>query len=84
MTQVIVYGTDYCPYCRKSELLLQANNIHYDYISVDNDPKKREEIAQRSGMKTVPQIFINGISIGGYDHLYALESNGKLADFLSK
>ena len=58
MSNVIVYGTRYCPYCVAATQLLNAKSIEYNYIAVDNNPELRAEIAERSGQSTVPQIWI--------------------------
>ncbi len=76
---VVIYTTNYCPYCVKAKTLLDKRNIPYQEVDVTQDPFMREELVRRTGgRKTVPQIFINGLSIGGCDDLYALEAQGGL------
>jgi len=59
-------------------MLLKKKGLTYDDILVSRDPEKREEMIARSGNRSVPQIFIDDQSIGGFDELYALERNGEL------
>jgi glutaredoxin 3 len=82
MTKVVVYSTAQCPYCRLAKELLTARNIAFEEIRVDLDDNKREEMMRLSNRRTVPQIFINDQSIGGYDDLAALVKAGKLNDLL--
>lgn len=78
MAKVVVYGTEYCPYCFRARQLLDSKNVNYTYIAVDNSPSLRSEMEQLSGRYTVPQIFIDDEPIGGCDDLYQLDANGKL------
>lgn len=80
---VIIYTTDYCPYCVKAKKLLMDKGIQFEEIDVTNDPALRQEMESRSGRHTVPQLFIQGKAIGGCDDLYALEHTGKLDSLLS-
>ncbi len=82
MVQVIMYSTDYCPYCAKAKELLHSKNVAFTEIRVDLQPELRDEMIAKSGRRTVPQIFINGQAIGGCDDLYALEYQGKLNQLL--
>ncbi|HDV5710540.1 TPA: glutaredoxin 3 [Legionella pneumophila] len=84
MNEVILYTTGYCPYCIKAKELLDRKKVIYTEIRVDLRPELREEMIQKSGRRTVPQIFINGQAIGGCDDLYALEAQGTLNEFLKK
>jgi glutaredoxin 3 len=84
MAKVEIYTTAVCPYCVTAKQLLKQKNIAYIEIRVDEDSVKRDEMIQRSGRRTVPQIFINDKSIGGSDDLYALEKQGKLDDLLKQ
>lgn len=84
MTKVEVYSTTYCPYCVRAKQLLDAKDIDYTEIDVTNDDAGRVALVEKSGgRRTVPQIFINGQSIGGYDDLKALEEAGKLDGMLA-
>jgi len=84
MSKVEVYSTTYCPYCVRAKQLLDAKDIDYTEIDVTGDDAARMNLVEKSGgRKTVPQIFINGQSIGGYDDLRALEDAGKLDAMLT-
>ncbi|OFW90360.1 MAG: glutaredoxin 3 [Alphaproteobacteria bacterium RIFCSPHIGHO2_12_FULL_45_9] len=83
MAKVEVYSTNYCPYCVRAKQLLDAKDVDYTEIDVTGDDEARMALVEKSGgRKTVPQIFINGQSIGGYDDLRALEESGKLDGLL--
>ncbi|HAT1596568.1 TPA: glutaredoxin 3 [Legionella pneumophila] len=84
MNEVILYTTGYCPYCIKAKELLDKKKVIYTEIRVDLQPELREEMIQKSGRRTVPQIFINSQAIGGCDDLYALEAQGTLNELLKK
>ncbi len=75
---VVLYTTRYCPYCIRAKQLLSSKGVSFQDIPVDNDPEKREEMMQKSGRHTVPQIWIGGTHVGGCDELYDLERQGKL------
>lgn len=75
---VVMYATRYCPYCIRARQLLQAKSISIKEIDVDSDPTLWQTMTERSGRETVPQIFIDGLHIGGYDDMAALERAGKL------
>jgi len=76
--RIIVYSTAVCPYCVRAKDLLSRKGAAYEEIRVDTDEKARTEMMEKSGRRTVPQIFINDQAIGGCDDLYALEKEGKL------
>jgi glutaredoxin 3 len=82
MAEVIIYSNQYCPFCIRAKELLDKTGVIYTELRVDLDPKLREEMISRSGRRTVPQIFINGQSIGGCDDLYALNEQGILNELL--
>jgi glutaredoxin 3 len=74
-----MYLTASCPYCRAAERLLEAKGVRdIEKVRVDLDPARREEMMQRSGRRTVPQIWIRGRHVGGCDDLHALEDAGGL------
>ena len=83
MSEIIIYTADYCPYCKAAKEFLKAKGVAYQEIDITHDQEKRRDIASRSGQKTVPQIFINGKSIGCYSDLKALDEKGELAPLLS-
>jgi glutaredoxin 3 len=79
MAKIVVYTTQVCPYCVRAKALLRAKNLPFEEIDVAQDAKLREEAIRLSGgRRTVPQIFIDGRSIGGYDELYEMEQSGEL------
>ena len=80
---IIIYTISTCPYCIKAKVLLNKKMVKYEEINIENDNSLKEEMVKKSnGRKTVPQIFINGIHIGGCDDLYDLENKGKLDGLL--
>lgn len=78
MANVLIYTTEICSYCQQAKKLLMAKGVSYQEIRIDQDPIQRDEMIAKSGRRTVPQIFINDRSIGGFDDLAALEKTGKL------
>lgn len=80
MAEIIMYKTTYCPYCTKAKELFKRKGItNITEIDVTNSDDLREEMMKKSGgRKTVPQIFINGVHVGGCDDTYALDAAGKL------
>lgn len=83
MAKVIVYSKDYCPFCVRAKNLLERKNADFEEIMVDQDPALFAELKQKSGMMTVPQIFINDELVGGFTELAELESQGKLDALLN-
>ncbi|AZE97814.1 Glutaredoxin 3 (Grx3) [Pseudomonas orientalis] len=83
MSQVVVYSSDYCPYCIRAKQLLQSKKVAFEEIKVDGKPQVRAEMAQKAGRTSVPQIWIGDRHIGGCDDLMALERAGKLDGLLS-
>ena len=83
MAAVRLYTTGACPYCQMAERLLTAKGIAaIEKIRVDLEPAKRQEMMERTGRRTVPQIYIGDTHVGGYDDLAALDRAGKLDDLL--
>jgi len=82
-SDVIVYTTDYCPYCDRAKALLKRRDIPFEEIDVSNDSEKRTWLVKTTGRRTVPQIFIKGEPIGGSDELHALDRAGELAKKLA-
>ncbi|OZG71783.1 glutaredoxin 3 [Hahella sp. CCB-MM4] len=81
---VTIYTTQFCPYCIRAKRLLESKEVGFDEIKVDFDAAKRGEMTERSGRRTVPQIWIGDQHIGGCDELYALERAGSLDGFLAE
>ena len=78
MAKVLMYLTAACPFCQSADRLLQQKGVEVEKIRVDLEPARRVEMMQKSGRRTVPQIWIDDLHIGGCDDLYALERAGKL------
>lgn len=83
MAPVTVYSTRICPYCVRAKALLDAKHVPYTEVLVDEQPEKRVEMMQRSGRRTVPQIFVGAHHVGGFDDLYILDKSGGLDPLLA-
>jgi glutaredoxin 3 len=81
--EVLVYTTRVCPYCVAAKRLLGQRGVAYKEIDVSNDNEKRAWLVEATGRRTVPQIFIAGEAIGGFDDLAALDKSGELAKKLA-
>jgi glutaredoxin 3 len=84
MAKVVIYTTNYCPYCFRAKALLRSKEVEFEEVDVTDDPDRRTEMEQRSGGRTVPQIFIGGQPIGGYDDARRLDAIGELDRLLVK
>ncbi len=82
MGDVEMYTKGTCTYCNRAKALLTEKGVSFQEIRIDGDKARREEMIQRSGRTTVPQIFIDAQHIGGCDDLYALDSRGGLDPLL--
>lgn len=82
MAKVSIYATAVCPYCVMAERLLISKGVNVTKIRIDLDVEKRVEMMQRTGRRTVPQIYIDEYHVGGYDDLSALDRAGKLDNLL--
>ncbi|HHW34212.1 MULTISPECIES: glutaredoxin 3 [Paracoccus] len=81
--RVEVYATQSCPYCIAARALLRGKGVEYELIDVGREPARRAEMTQRAnGRRTVPQIFIDGVGVGGSDDIHALDRQGKLDPML--
>ncbi|OBV37271.1 glutaredoxin 3 [Janthinobacterium psychrotolerans] len=80
---VIVYSTAVCPYCIRAERLLEAKGVTVQKVRVDLDPAERVKMMERTGRRTVPQIYVGETHVGGFDDLYALDQAGKLDPLLN-
>lgn len=84
MARVVMYCTSSCPYCHAAERLLAAKGVgDLEKIRVDMAPAQRQEMIQRSGRRSVPQIWIGERHVGGCDDLYELEADGALEALLA-
>lgn len=82
MKTVKIYTTPICPYCHRAKRLLDTKGVPYEEIDVSGDDQARVNLAEHTGLRTVPQIFIGEHHVGGSDELLALEREGKLDSLL--
>lgn len=83
MSKVEIYTTQWCPYCHAAKALLEEKGVKYKEVDAQ-DPDVRSQMVQRArGRRTVPQIFIGGKHVGGYDDIAALERRGQLDPLLA-
>lgn len=84
MVDVIVYSGPHCPYCVRAKALLKKKGVSFEEVDVKADAARFEEmLAKSNGKRTIPQIFINGVHVGGCDDLHALDAAGKLDPMLA-
>jgi glutaredoxin 3 len=82
--KVVMYTTAVCPYCQRAEMLLKQRGVEQiEKIRIDLDPARRDEMIEKTGRRTVPQIYIGDRHVGGFDDLSALDREGGLAPLLS-
>lgn len=85
MAKVLMYSTAVCPYCVRAEQLLKRKGVQeIEKIRVDLQPELRVAMMEKTGRRTVPQIYINGVYVGGYDDLASLNQDGGLDELLAK
>ena len=81
---VVMYHTAMCPYCVRAERLLESKGVsNIEKIRVDLDPEQKTIMMQKTGRRTVPQIYVGETHVGGFDDLYALEQAGRLDPLLN-
>jgi len=80
---VVVYTTPWCPFCQMAKHLLNRREVAFVEVPVAGDREARDWLHHASGQSTVPQVFIGGQSIGGFDELSTLDSNGELQPLLA-
>jgi glutaredoxin 3 len=83
MAQVVIYTRPFCGFCAKALSVLKAKDVAFEEIEAGMDPKLRQEMIDKSGRTTFPQIFIDGEHIGGCDDMLALDRAGKLDPMLA-
>ena len=84
MPLIEIYTTRYCPYCHAAKALLKRKDVAFTEIDLGRDGERRDEMLERAnGSMTVPQIFIDGVHVGGCDELHALDDAGKLDSLLA-
>jgi glutaredoxin 3 len=82
MVPIVIYSTDYCPYCRMAEKTLTSQKLQFTSIDVTHDDAKRQWLVETTGQKTVPQIFVGDTSVGGYSDLVAKIDSGEFQKLL--
>jgi glutaredoxin 3 len=82
MKKIVIYTTNTCPYCVRAKDLLTRKGVKYEEINVEDTQERNKMIEKAGGRRTVPQIFIGDLHVGGCDDLYALEKDGKLDGIL--
>jgi glutaredoxin 3 len=82
MQPVTIYTTPYCGFCVAAKRLLNKKGVDFNEIDVSRNPELRQEMMQKAGRHTVPQIWIGEVHVGGFDEMNELEWNGKLDPLL--
>ena len=82
MPKVQVYSKENCPYCVRAKSLLSRKGVTFEEIDVENDDEKRNWLVETTGQRTVPQIFVDGRSLGGFTDIEALDRKGQLDPIL--
>ncbi|HET9598837.1 MAG TPA: glutaredoxin 3 [Anaeromyxobacteraceae bacterium] len=82
MPKVQIYTKQQCPYCVRAKALLSRKGVTYEEIDVEHDDARRAWLVEASGQRTVPQIFVDGRSLGGFTDVDALDKQGKLDPIL--
>lgn len=82
--RVVMYATATCPYCMAARMLLKKKGVDYEEIAVAGNDALRSEMEQRSGRRTVPQIFIDDKPLGGFDDINELDQRGELDTLLGR
>ena len=83
MRKVVVYTTDRCAFCVRVKMLLKARDIAFEEINLSGDPTAIVDLAERTGMMTLPQVMIDGQLVGGYQETAAAEQSGLLDELLT-
>jgi glutaredoxin 3 len=82
--RVVMYATQWCPYCQRARKLLAARGVAYEEIDIETGADLRAQMVARSGRTSVPQIFIGDTHVGGSDDLHELDARGGLAELLAR
>ena len=82
-SEVRIYTTNYCGYCHAAKSLLSSRGVSFEEIDCSNDPATRKWLIDQTGQRTVPQIFIGGVPVGGFTELSGLDRAGKLRSILA-
>lgn len=84
MAKVEIYSMNFCPYCKRAKALFDSLKIPYTEIDVTNNDIKMQELTEKTGVMTVPQIFIDGTFVGGCDDVMLLQKSGELKTLLEQ
>jgi glutaredoxin 3 len=82
MSNIVMYTTQFCPYCVRAKQLLASKDASVKEVRVDLNPEERAKMMRLSGRRTVPQIWIGDTHVGGFDELWALDRKGELEPLL--
>ncbi|MEA2191997.1 MAG: glutaredoxin 3 [Solirubrobacteraceae bacterium] len=83
MSEVVVYTTNACGYCTRVKMLLDARKIAYSEVNVGRDPEAFVDLAKRSGMMTLPQVFVGETLVGGYQETAEADASGWLSELIA-
>ena len=83
MASIVMYATQWCPYCEMARTLLREKGQEWTEIDITAEPPRRAEMIERSGRRSVPQIWVGTRHVGGYDDLAALDATGELDPLLA-
>ncbi len=83
MPKVILYTRDYCAFCRHAKALLNSKGVDFEEIDISQDEAMQEKVWQLSHRRTVPQIFVDGRPLGGFEELRELDTSGELDEILN-
>lgn len=78
MQNIQIYSTRQCSFCHNAKALLKFRGLAFEEVDVTEDNRQRQQMMQRSGKRTVPQVFINGVSVGGFSELAQMDAAGQL------
>lgn len=80
--KIVIYSSQYCPFCSRAKSIFQQKSVPFEEMNVDMDPSLKQEMMQKSGRRTVPQIWIGDRHVGGCDDLMDLQRSGELDQLL--
>jgi glutaredoxin 3 len=83
MSNVTVYTTENCPFCTRAKQLLDTRGVEYEEINLERDPRGRQELVEKTGMMTFPQVLVGEELIGGFTETLAADRSGRLQQLLA-
>ena len=83
MSNVTVYTTENCPFCTRAKQLLDTRGVQYEEINLERDPRGRQELVEKTGMMTFPQVLVGEELIGGFTETLAADRSGRLQQLLA-